>query len=293
MTGTTEQPPYIAVTRHALVRAVGAAACLLLLTVSGCADAGQRQSQVQQAGEMLWQAYHATASLRSVGASVNVTVMSGVDAIADARGSYALWFAAKVAQATMTLYSSSSPTKLYTVRDEGEFYAGTTMSKLANGRQDLTELAHLYPAQLPQIVSPGFDPFQLNVLLGSLRWPGTISSLGPVVVDSSGGQSTEYQLRVKVASLARHEPTIDKAWLTVMAKELGGALITLDVSVNDGKVSAVTARLPIPPAPIPTIRTGKDIKVPPSSLKKPPPASVVITEKFDYSARVPPVSRPS
>lgn len=281
------------VTRGALVRAVGAAASLLLLSASGCADTGQRQSQVQETGEMLWQAYHATTSLQSVDASVNMTVTSGVDAIAGAKGSYALWFGEKSAQADMTLYGTAAPGKFYTVRDQGNFYAGAVMSKLAGSRQNLVETARLHPAQLPQILSPGFDPFQLNVLLGSLQWPGTISSLGPVVVDGSGGQNVEYQLRVKAAALAGHEPAVDKAWLTVMAKEPGGALVTLDVSVEDGKISAVTASLPIPSAPMPVVRAGKGARVQPSSLKTPPPAGVVVTETFDYSARVPPVSRPS
>ncbi|HET9079864.1 MAG TPA: hypothetical protein VFO01_05040 [Trebonia sp.] len=283
--------------RRASVGARGAAASLLLLTVSGCAVAGQPQPQVQQVGEMLWQSYHATASLRSVDASVNMTVMSGVDALAGASGSYALWFAADAAQADMTLYGPSSPGKspgkLYTVTDQGDFYSGTALSKLASGKQDLVETARLHPAQLPQIVSPGFDPFQLNVLLGSLQWPGTISSLGPVVVASSAGQRTEYQLRVRPAALAQHEPAVGKAWLNAMAKEPGGALITLDVSVNAGRISAVTARLPLPPAPMPAIKAGKGAGVPPGALKTPPPASVVITETFDYSAPVPAVSRPS
>jgi hypothetical protein len=283
----------ILTTHRVLVRALGATAGLLLLTVSGCAAAGQRQSQVQQVGQMLWQAYHATASLRSADASVNMTVMSGVDALAGARGSYALWFAAKAARANMTLYGPSSPGKLYTVTYQGDFYSGTALSKLASGRQDLAEIARLHPAQLPQIVSPGFDPFQVNVLLGSLQWPGTISSLGPVVVASSVGQRTEYQLRVKAAALAQHEPAVGRAWLNVMAKEPGGALITLDVSVKDGKISVVTARLPLPPAPMPAIRAAKGTTVAPGSLKTPPPASVVITETFDYSAPVPAVSRPS
>ena len=222
-----------------------------------------------------------------------MTVMSGVDALAGAKGSYALWFAAKAAQASMTLYGAPSPGKLYTVTEQGDFYSGTALSKLASGKQDLAEIARTHPAQLPQVVSPGFDPFQLNVLLGSLQWPATISSLGPVVVDNSAGQGTEYQLQVKAASLAQHEPEVARAWLTVMARETGGAVITLDVSVSNGKVSEVTARLPLPPTPMPAISAGKDTKVPPTSLKTPPPASVVITETFDYSALVPAVSRPS
>lgn len=140
--------------------------------------------------------------------------------------------------------------------------------------------------------------FQLNVLLGSLQWPATISSLGLVVGDNSAGQGTEYQFLVKATSLAQHEPEVARVWLTVMARERGGdAVITLDVSVSNGKISEVTARLPLPPMPMPMpmpgISAGKDTKVPPTSLKTPPPAIVVITETFDYSALVPAVSRPS
>jgi hypothetical protein len=280
--------------RRNLLRTVRAAAGgLLLLAVFGCADVSSGQPQVQQIGQMLWQAYHATTSLPSVRADVNLTVVSGVDPIASAEGSYALWFGAQSAQANLMLSGPSPTRNLYTVRDKDEFYSGTAISKLAGGRQDLAQLARLHPAQLPQIESPGFDPFQLNVLLGALQWPDTISSLGPVVIDNSSGQSTEYQLRINTAALARHESAVDDAWLRVMAKEPGGSPVTLEVSVNDGKISAVTASFPVPSAPVPTPRTGKGAKISPGSLQTPPPASVVITETFDYSAHVLPVSRPS
>lgn len=282
----------IACARRYLLRIVRAAAVgLLLLAVYGCADVSPGQSQVQQIGQMLWQAYHATTSLRSVSAEVNLTVMSGVDPMASAKGSYALWFGVQSAQASLMLDGPSPLRNLYTVRDKDEFYTGTEISKLAGGRQNLAQLARLHPAQLPQIESPGFDPFQLNVLLGALQWPDTISSLGPVVIANSSGRSVEYQVRVKTAALAGHESAVDDAWLSVMAKEPEGSLITLEVSVGAGRINTVTASFPIPPPPMPNVKAGKG-KLPSASLQTPPPASVAITENFDYSAHLPPAGSP-
>jgi hypothetical protein len=272
-----------------------AAAALVFVPLAGagCASsATPKQSEVQQIGQMLLNAYEASTVVPGVMAEVSQTADSGTDPVAEAKGSYTLWFKRQIGQASLTVQDAEGATSLVVVRAGSSFYSATTRNKLAESRMDLTSVGQRDPDGLPEIQSPGLDPFQLTTLLGSVRWPDSIQSLGPVAVADSTGRHIEYQMTVKTADLARHESGADKEWLQAMGHEPRGELVTLDLTINNGQISVASASLPIPEMPLPVVPHGKPAGSSSPKLQTPPPASVVITAQFDYSKQVPVVSQP-
>ncbi|MGH3627415.1 MAG: hypothetical protein ACRDRL_08265 [Sciscionella sp.] len=249
-------------------------------------------SQVQQIGQMLLNAYEQTTTAPGASIDVSQTVQSGTDPIAEAKGSYTVWFKARTGQTSLTLQGPNGSTTLVAIRAGSAFYSAKTQDKLSGNRMDLAAVGRGDPTKLPQIQAPGVDPFQLTTLLGAVQWPDTVKSLGPVVVDDSTGRHTEYQITIDTARLATHQDATDRAWLQAMASEPRGDLVTLETTVQNGRIDKITASLPIPAAPIPKIQPGKRSAPATPAYQTPPPASVVITEQFDYSAQPAPVHQP-
>lgn len=259
------------------------------LAAAGCAyGATAQQSPVQQIGQMLLGAYEASTSAPGVVAEVSQTVQSGVDPVAQVNGSYTLWFKRQIGQSSLTMQNAGSSTAFVVIRAGSSFYSATTPGGLAGTRVDLNAVGQRSPDTLPQIQSPGMDPFQLITLLGSVQWPDSIKSLGPVVVTDSTGKHTEYQITVNTAELARHESGADKEWLGAMDREPNGKFVTLDVALDNGKISVASASVPLPAAPSPAVPDGKGPLVP----QAPAPGSVVITADFDYGKQAPVVKEP-
>jgi hypothetical protein len=266
---------------------------LLPLATAGCAySAPAEQSQVQQIGQMLLNAYEASTTVPGVLVTVTQTAQSGIDPVADANGSYALWFSRKIGRASLTIQDAEGSSSLVAVRAGSSFYSAATQGKLAGSRVDLNVIGQRDPDVLPQIESPWIDPFQLTTLLGAVQWPDAIRTLGPVVVADSTGRHVEYQMTVDIAELARHESGADRDWLQAMGREPGGGLVTLDVTLQNGQISLVSASAPIPATPLPAVARGKQARPSAGALQTPPPASVVITAEFRYGKPVPVVNQP-
>ena len=264
----------------------------LPLATAGCASGiPAEQSQVQQIGQLLLNAYEASTTVPGVLVSVTQTVQSGVDPVAGAKGWYALWFNRKIGQASLTIQDAAGSTSLVAVRDGYSFYMAPTQGKLAGDRVDLNGIGQRAPGSLPQIQSPWIDPFQLTTLLGSVQWPDSIHSLGPVVVTESAGRHVEYQVTVDTTELARHESGADRDWLAAMGREPRGRLVTLDVTLQNGQISTVSASAPVPAMPLPVVARGKRARSS-AAMRTPPPASVVITAAFRYGKPVPAVNQP-
>jgi hypothetical protein len=258
---------------------------------AGCAyGVPSQQSQVQQIGEQLLSAYETSTSAPGVVVQVSQTAQSGVDPFASVKGSYALWFKRQIGQANLTVQDAEGSASLVVVRAGSSFYSAATQKGLAKNRVDLITVGQRNADDLPQIQSPGMDPFQVTTLLGSLQWPDSIHSLGPVAVTDSTGRHTEYQITVDTAKLALHESETDKEWLQAMGRESHGKFVTLEVTLNAGRISVVSASLPLPSAPLPSVPSGK--KSSGAKLQTPPPAAVLITAEFDYSKQVPAVANP-
>jgi len=269
------------------------AVLVLLPLAAGCAyNATVEQSEVQQIGQMLLGAYEASTSVPGVVVDVSQTAQSGMDPIAEAKGSYFLWFERQIGQSILTIRDIEGSTSLVVVRAGPSFYSATTQSKLAESRMNLISVGQRDPGNLPQIQSPGIDPFQLTTLLGSVQWPDAIHSLGPVAVTDSTGRHIEYQITVDTTDLAHHESGADKDWLQAMGHEPHGKLITLDITLNNGQISVASASLPIPAMPLPTVAHEKRVGSSVPKLQTPPPASVIITAQFEYSKQVPVVIQP-
>ena len=68
--------------------------------------------------------------------------------------------------------------------------------------------------------------------------------------------------------------------------------MTLDVTLQNGQISVVSASVPIPATPLPAVARGKQVRPSAGALQTPPPASVVITAEFRYGKPVPVVNQP-
>lgn len=273
----------------------------LPLAAAGCAyGTPTPQSRVQQVGQTLLGAYEATATLPAVQAQVSQSVRSGVDLLADANGSYDLWFKRHVGQATFTVQSVEGSAYMTVLRSGNSFYSTTSHDKpaehqvasssLAKSRIDLNSAGREDSSQLPQIQSPGMDPFQVATLLGSLQWPDSIRSLGPVAVSDASGQHIEYQVTVDTSNLARHESGPDREWLRAMAREPHGKLVTLEIMLADGRIATASVNFPLPPPKLPAVQPGKrSIGV---KVNSPIQATVAVTATFEYGRKVPTITIP-
>jgi hypothetical protein len=261
------------------------------LAAAGCAyGAPAQQPQVQQIGQTLLNAYETSTAAPGVMAEVSQTVQSGIDPVAQAKGSYVFWFKRQIGQASLTIQDAEGSTSLVAVRAGASFYRAPNQNKLAENRIDLTNVGQRTPDNLPEILSPGMDPFQLTTLLGALQWPDSIQSLGPVAVADSTGKHIEYQITVDTDNLARHESGADKEWLQAMAREPRGKFVTLEITLDNGQIGTASASLPLPPVPLPAVPKEKRPTSP--SLQTPPPGSVVITADFEYGKQVPVLKKP-
>lgn len=264
---------------------------LLLPAITGCAySVPTQRSQVQQIGEQLLSAYETTTSSPGLLVQVSQTAQSGVDPFARVTGSYALWFKRQIGEANLTIQDAEGSAPLVVVRAGPSFYSAETRQGLAKNHLNLIAVGKRNPNDLPQIQSPGMDPFQVTTLLGSLQWPDSIHSLGSVAVADSTDRHIEYQITIDTAKLAGHESGADREWLQAMGRESRGKLVTLEVTLATGRISVVSASLPLLSDPLPSVPSGK--KYAGAKLRKPPPAAVLVTTKFDYGKQVPAVTRP-
>ncbi len=261
---------------------------VLLLLATGCAY-GQAGPEPQATlGETVLGAYERTVSTQGVAASVEETVQSGTDPVVQASGSSVLWFSERAGEIQLTIGGTTD--SINAVRIGDKFFQGPTPSALAKNELNLAEGQH--PEKLPQIVSPGLDPFQLTTLLGAIRWPETIISIGPVVIADAAGQHTAYQMTIDTAKLANHEPPADMLWLLGMSHEPNGATVTLEVTIDHGQIHTLTGRLPVPSLSA-GADPGKVAGQPPVSLPMLPTSTMIATEQFNYQQPVAKVTAPA
>jgi hypothetical protein len=258
---------------------------LVLLAVAGCA--GPRSVQPQsELGRTLLAAYEHSVSVQGVAASVQETLRSGTEPVAEGTGSMALWFAEHAGQTRLTMEDSS--TTVTAIRVNDRFYQGDTRSDPAKNAQDLVSVGRQDPSRLPQIRTPGLDPFQLTTLLDAVQWPDAIPTLGPVAVADSVGVHTDYQIVVDTAKLAQHAPAADAPWLRAMSREPEGAEITLDVGIVGGRIASLSGQLPVLTPPV-----AADLHKPATATATPQPMNIVVAETFSYQQSPAKVSAPT
>lgn len=272
------------------------AAAMLLCVSMAAAGCGQQatadQSQVQQIGEMLLGAYKASTSVPGVEVQVAQNAQSGTDTFAEAKGSYSLSFKRDIGESDLRLQNANGLTSIVSVRSGASFYSAKSSKNLAGSKIDLDRVGDRSPGGLPEVQAPGIDPFQLITLLGSVQWPDSLRSLGPVVVSDSTGRHVEYQVTVNTGNLSRHEHGADREWLQEMSREPAGKSVTIEVTLAGGRISVITASLPMPPESVPAIPRGKQGGSVKSGVQAPPPSTIVTTAEFQYDKRVPVIQRP-
>lgn len=114
-------------------------------------------------------------------------------------------------------------------------------------------------------------------LLDGVQWPDSIRDLSPVSVADSTGVHTEYQIAVDTAELAQHEEAADAQWLRAMSRESQGATITLDVTIDGGRIANLSGQLPVVTPPM-----VADPRRQTSAMPTPQPMNIVVTENFSY-----------
>ena len=268
-----------------------AACCLATALIAGCAQ-GPRDTSVQsQVSQLLRSAYDVTVSRTSLEASIDISVKSGVDLIESGRGTTSVWFAKNAGQTQLSAKNGTSSATVIAVRLGNSFYEAPTQGELAAHKMDLIQLAKQNPDTLPEIQAAGLDPYQLLTLFSAVKWPESVLSEQPTVTADSTGRRTDYEVVIDVQRLSQYVSAADSGWLKVMARESGGASITVTASLDKNGVSTMTASLPVP-ASRPVASGGGSTHTTKIAPPTAPQLRVIVTETFDYNKPVSPITAP-
>jgi hypothetical protein len=262
-----------------------AAGGLIPVLATGCAYTAATPSAQQQVIGLVHSAYQRTTALPAVTAAVTETVESGTVAVAQGKGTVTWEFPRETGETRLTV---DGRTPVVAIRVKNIFYEGKTPESLAGTGQDLGRTGARDPGAMPQIQAPGLDPFQLTTLLDATSWPDCVMNSKPVVTSDAAGQHTEYQLGIDTAGLAAHKTAADRAWLTEMSHQAGGSVVALVATLVHGRISTLSARLPIP-------RPPSDAKTASAAgaLPTPKPVTILVTEQFAYTKSPDPITTPS
>lgn len=262
-----------------------AAGGLVPVLAAGCAYGTATPSARQQVLDLVRDARQRTTALAAASADVTETVQSGTDPVAQGKGTATWEFPRGTGEMRLTV---DGRTTVVAVRVKNTFYEGRSRQSLAGTGRDLVRVGGQNPGAMPQIQAPGLDPFQVTTLLDAASWPDCVVTAEPVVTLDTAGRSTDYQMAVDTARLAAHEPPADRAWLTQMSRQEGGAVVTVVATIDRGRLGTVSAQLPIPkPAALAKPAPGA------SALPTPQPMTVVVSERFGYTGRPAPIDVPS
>lgn len=226
------------------------AAVAAVLTVAGCAQPAQPANFAgvgQQVNGILRSAYQQTLQARSVTGNMRIAVASGSDVFTSAQGSVSFQFASKLGSARFVIKPAGT---LEVIRTSGNIFvrpgnakSGTTARRWINFKLDSR---HAQLPALPEIMTPGADPYQLLVLLRAILCAQCVISEAPAVVAGPSGNHTTYEIILATAKLARHADRADAEWLGQMAAEPGGGKIILAVTIRQGRIFTISGTLPVP-----------------------------------------------
>ncbi|MET8009871.1 hypothetical protein ABZU86_23535 [Streptomyces sp. NPDC005271] len=267
------------------IAAGGLASVLVAALATGCANTAAPPSARQQVIDRVHHAYERTTALPAVSAALTETVASGTSAVAQGKGTAVWEFPHRRGETRMTV---NGQTPVIALRVEDTFYEGRTRKALAGTGRDLARTGARNPTAMPQIQAPGLDPFQLTTLLGATSWPDTLESAQPVVTSDDSGQHTEYQLGIRTARLATHAKGADRTWLTAMSRQPGGEVVTVAARLSHGRISTLSAQLPIP-KPHSLAKEPKGASIAPT----PRPMTVLVSAEFSYVKKPQPLAVPS
>jgi hypothetical protein len=142
--------------------------------------------------------------------------------------------------------------KMSLIRNRGALLEGRPSPKPGAPEQwttlNLLDLGQRVPGSLPEVQAPGVDPFELITLLRGIDWKSDISEEWPVVVATSTGQQTEYQVTLSTKRLSHLLGNPDRAWVNALSDEKGGGRVTLQVTLDHGRIGSISGDLPIPAA---------------------------------------------
>jgi hypothetical protein len=111
-----------------------------------------------------------------------------------------------------------------------------------------------------------------------VKWPAAISGERPVLIAGSTGQHTDYEITVDTAKLSPLLPQEKRAWLAEMARESKGNAVTLEVTVENGRINSITGDVPVPSPSLHQVRK-------PGQVPAIPRLHALITMQFDYGKR--------
>ncbi|WP_152626706.1 hypothetical protein [Streptacidiphilus carbonis] len=258
---------------------------MAVFLAAGCASSPTMPTATQQVHSTLLSAYHRTTALSATTASVNETVESGTDPVETAQGAVTLEFSRKRGETQLTINNTD---KVVVLRAGDIFFEAKTQSGLNGTGQNLIQVGRQSPQAMPQVQAPGLDPFQLTTLMGAIDWNDSILNMEPVVTEDATGQHTEYQLTVSTAKLAKHEPVADQTWLTTLSTQPGGAEITVDATLSQGRIQTLSAHLPIA-----TPQAATKAAASKGALPAPQAMTIQVALQFNYTQQPQPIQVPS